>query len=95
MYKNIEKTKPVRFKSQVTISEQELNDQYGTLGVKSFIDLVWKIPYSKISSRLPYVATDENWKSLNTDPTLGEIYKQRIFELNQKNGRLKSASRFV
>ena len=67
------------FQSRVSISTKKLKDQYAQVGVIGFNDFV-NLPKSKITGLNKFVSHDADWNSLHPDPSMKELYVQRLKE---------------
>ncbi len=67
------------FQPRVSISKKELNDQYAQVGVIRFTDFI-NLPKSNITGLNKFASQDANFNSLHPDPSMQELYEQRLIE---------------
>ena len=67
------------FQPRVSISKKELKDQYAQVGVIGFTDFI-NLPKSNITGLNKFASQDANFNSLHPDPSMKELYNQRLKE---------------
>lgn len=75
----------------ISINKDEMRTQYNTEPEKRTIkEIVKEIPYSSLTSSIPFSLKDTNWKSIYTTPTAYDWYHQWLLESESQESDLNT-----